>query len=175
MKKFLVLLMVLGVASVASATVTFDYNASEVTPGSTFTLHVNGLKTDLDWIGGIYTADQSQDSGTMDIEGATCYNGVGEVLEGYLTVCIYYPSFDGADLKAGETPSTEPGSADGTWFDLDISVAGDASVNDVQNFKILDFDSAYAEIGEFNITVVPEPMTIALLGLGGLLLRRRRA
>ena len=175
MKKLMILLLVFGFVSAASATVTYDYTASEVLPGDTFTLHINGLKTDLDWIGGVYTAEQSQDAGTMDIESATCYDGTGQVLEDYLTVCNYYASFDGADMKAGETPSTETGSANGTWFDLVISVSSSASADDVQNFKILDFDNSYAELGEFDITVAPEPMTIALLGLGGLLLRRRRA
>jgi len=38
----------------------------------------------------------------------------------------------------------------------------------------LDTDADIAEVGRYELTGIPEPMTIALLGLGGLFLLRRR-
>ncbi len=64
----------------------------------------------------------------------------------------------------------------GDWSEGDLSSLG--------TVKSLEFTFASSDIGDFGIntptyfamdTVVPEPTTIALLGLGGLLLRRKRA
>jgi len=173
MKKFIALIMVLGICSVATATVTYDV-VGDATPGGSFTIQVNGLKGDMDWSEGLYTDDQSQNGGTMDIEGSTVHDGSGEVLEGYLTTNLYYASFDGVDMAAKESASVEPGSGNGTWFTIDVSVSSSAKKDDVQTFDRLDWGDEYAELGTFDVTVVPEPATMALLGLGGLFLRKRR-
>lgn len=167
----LTLLLVLGLASAASATVSY-VQVGDALPGGTFVINVNGLKTDMAWAEGLYTSDGTQGSGLMDITGVTMYNGSGEVLEGYLAAAIYFPSYDGADLEAAVPLEGEVGSGNGTWFSLDVSVSSGAVVDDILTFSRV--DSSYTEIGTFGVTVVPEPMTIALLGLGGLFLRRRK-
>jgi len=174
MKKLICLLLVLGLCAVASATVTYS-TVGQATPGGTFSIEVDGLVTDMTWKEGLYTSDGTEDGGLMDIEGATCYDGSGEVLEGYLTTCTYFPSWDGVDLGASDPVGSEPGSGSGTWFTIDVSVSSGAQSGDTLTFSRQNWaDGSYDELGTFDVTVVPEPLTIGLLGLGGLLIRRRK-
>jgi len=63
---------------------------------------------------------------------------------------------------------TNPATA-GVWWDAEFHCDGQGLVN------IVLFDAALNEIDRIVVTQgeIPEPMTVALLGLGGLLLRRR--
>jgi hypothetical protein len=54
----------------------------------------------------------------------------------------------------------------GVWVTIDISAAG-MEVDDVIEISLL-------FVGSHDVTVIPEPMTMVLLGLGGLFLRRRK-
>ena len=69
-------------------------------------------------------------------------------------------SFDASGGKLGEDL---PAIAAGQWFAFDLSGEGTVGIGLYPSFT---------ELG--TITVTPEPMTMVLLGLGGLFLRRRK-
>ncbi|GAJ05551.1 unnamed protein product, partial [marine sediment metagenome] len=54
-------------------------------------------------------------------------------------------------------------------LNIDITVAPPGAM-----LLLLDANADLAEVGRYELTGIPEPMTIALLGLGGLFLLRRR-
>lgn len=58
-------------------------------------------------------------------------------------------------------------------FDVDLSFGGDASASLFNALNTLNVDSVTRGTLSGQIVAVPEPMTIALFGLGGLLLRRK--
>jgi hypothetical protein len=165
MKNLLVLVLVLGLTSAANAVLiqvdgqvgeTFDVQG-------TATISVVGDDT-LNWLGYIIVEDGG--SGVLS-------NPVGTALAG-------------DPALAGATPYTEAGWGDG----FEITVAGSGSfpvgVGTQFSFDFTGIDGDTARISlfldpEFTIPVasvvvnfVPEPMTVLLLGFGGLFLRRRR-
>jgi hypothetical protein len=75
----------------------------------------------------------------------------------------YVPSVDAFQISAGSV-GDDPGFGAGQWFVFDI--LGPATI------PFYDFGQGLDPVGEGEI--VPEPATIALLGIGGLLLRRRK-
>ncbi len=181
-------MLVLGLVSTASATVTFEFrNAAgttaiasiDVAVGS-FTFVVSGLGLpypgDAGWTGGAYTSDQTNGGGKADIDGVVdslglqLYDSAGDM--GSMN---YYPAFDGADLTSGDVKSaTLPNPSDGVWFVVQMSLNAGAANGDKVQVDILDLVN-YTVISSHQLNIVPEPATIALLGLGGLsLLRRRR-
>jgi hypothetical protein len=180
MKKLLTLMLVLFLASAANAiVVTFSTDG-----GSNDSDDVDLVAT----AGGSYTIDVLSDTG-----------GTGGVYWSYLEMDL--PS-DGTvaddDPETNITINTNAGNlADVTDYSvsdlLDVELfAGDSAGNIVAGIHFtfsLDIDSGWDET-PFDIWltgpnddtytevawlhVIPEPMTIALLGLGGLLLRRRK-
>jgi hypothetical protein len=76
----------------------------------------------------------------------------------------------GYELSASMSPAGSPAIAAGPQFNFDyIGAIGDTAT--ISLFVDPEFTTPIASV---NVTVVPEPMTILLLGLGGLFLRRRR-
>ena len=178
MKKMLILLLVLGLVSVANATVTYEFrDAAGTTPVSgidigvgTATFVVMGQVADAGWAEGVYATDGTDGGGKFDVDGATAYPAAGDMYK-----ANYYASFDGADCISGDLNAVVmPNPADGDWFVLDLSLNAGALVGDTVQIDILDMDGGYSLISSHSVLVTPEPMTIALLGLGGLFLRRRK-
>jgi hypothetical protein len=67
-------------------------------------------------------------------------------------------------------PTGDPPIAAGDQFSLDyVGAVGDTAT--ISLFVDPEYTTPVASV---DVTVVPEPMTIILLGLGGLFLRRRR-
>jgi len=76
----------------------------------------------------------------------------------------------GFELSASTGPLADPPIAVGTQFSLDyVGEVGDTAT--ISLFVDPEYTTPVASV---NVTVVPEPMTVILLGLGGLFLRRRR-
>ena len=173
MKKLLVLALVLGLASAASAGYSYnwtDTSGSDITQGVVGTAVVLEINRDTEAAGWGYQFrlfDQFENatigSDIGDITGIATGTAVGSTPP--LNI-VYSALYDGYDLTAGEAT----GSAGGNMFEITImpSAQGAMVFSNYQSDYWTVIDSA-------SLTVVPEPMTIALLGLGGLLLRRRKA
>ena len=186
MKKILALLLVLAVASAAGAA-SVDLNASStsVNPSDEVTITVVA-----DFAAITYAASFKADGGTAKAVGtvnagftASSDDGRLKNSGGYLIIATSGNAALGTSIAAGQSLYTftyVAPTAAGTYT-ISSPPTGTASpdwpgtppptltceVNGSLGEKV-------TSIGSVAITVVPEPMTIALLGLGGLLLRRRK-
>lgn len=170
MKRLLVLTMVLAVVSVASATVGLDVYVngtigSTVNPGDIVTLQftdtpaaafsgVSAILIDVDY--GDFTSYWVLPGGFMN---TLAQANVGD---GF-TVTGSYSGFNLWNPGDGIIFTTIFGvPTDITAGGINITLGGAINVQAIAGFST-------------TLEVVPEPMTMALLGLGGLFLRRRRA
>ena len=162
MKKLVVFTLILGLASGAQAALTLVTPPGSVEVGQTVTIKLNSSTT-----GGY--------SGWLEIEDPTIVNFAGD------------PALTAEGNPAGAS-SVKGYPTYGAWYQFMITstdptkpiVAGDHLLVNLTGVK----EGAtklnlYAENGikllqTVTLTAIPEPATIALLGLGGLLLARRR-
>ena len=164
MKKLLVLTLVLAVASGAHAALTLvDAPTDPINIGQSIAIIVNNSE-DGAYSGWLEITDQA----VADYDGDPVFTTAGNPNgDSSLETFTEYPgwyqftvaSFDAANpIAAGDH--------------VQVNVAGVSEGSSVLNVYANDgttlLDSA-------TINVIPEPMTIALLGLGGLFLRRRRS
>ncbi|MEN6385907.1 MAG: PEP-CTERM sorting domain-containing protein [Phycisphaerales bacterium] len=165
MKKILALTLVLSIASLASATYTIGLVGSTIT-----------VSSDVGLIGGL-------DLGIAVIGNATIDNFAYRTVDapvnppvvvGYSAADLLgsgapYESYTGGwtTFQFGD-PVTTPNGA-GMWFT--------ATVTGTVGTQLLLTDSitgeAFGGVGQ-SVTIVPEPITMALLGLGGLFIRKRK-
>ncbi len=175
MKKLLILMLVLGIASLANATLSLKIDDT-VVPGSisieigeTIQVYSSDAST---WLGYIVITEGSQ-AGSLT-NGRLAETTAGEA--GY--------AGDNSDIQA----VTEPGF--GVGYLMAAGYTSDPPVAGVQ--MLIDFTALTADIGKtgvinlwidpeyvtaeqsVNYTIIPEPMTVLLLGFGGLFLRRRK-
>ncbi|MHC4499924.1 MAG: PEP-CTERM sorting domain-containing protein [Planctomycetota bacterium] len=163
MKKLLVLMLVLGLASVANATtLSWDVGASYTLSG-TGTVYIvadDALAYVTTWI---------DDTDASIISSITALTAAGD------DAAVQNPAQSGyADwwtVEAADT-GTPFNIASGNQFAVALSSVATSGTADL----VLDGFSPYPQGGPttLNITFIPEPTTIALLGLGGLFLLRRR-
>lgn len=193
-------MLVLGLASAASAvTATIEVTASDgdvdnIAIGDTLTLSATADFVTLAFGFRYITDDVSTTptdlTGTMaaaSIHGNLAMNpkdgtgyfvGAGNVLmdstgdnaDGLAAGCM--PGIIGNPVPIGEVVFSFPytvtndAALEGTWITISYGGASGWLKENVTNIKSTPADTSFY--------VVPEPMTIALLGLGGLFLRRRR-
>ena len=160
MKKLLVLLLVLGLASAAHAVFSLSVNGEDageeitISPSDTFVLDItsdNSLP---------YTANLMVPDGPGTLSNLRTVQGNISGIIDY----TYYPYFYWMITIADSGGALVPG----TGFEADFHCDGPDDVI----LTLIDYDSGL--VVDTLVVHQPEPMTIALLGLGGLFLRRRK-
>ena len=159
MKKLLVLMLVLGMASLASAVpVVTGIVSWEVVGGQLIGTGIDLGDADLYLATAAYGGSNtvlSRDDTTNGSPGANLAAGNnGKIL---LASSIYWRAIAG-DI-AEVTQET------GEWFRMNIDTT------EATDIYVHDGAANWAELG---MITVPEPMTMVLLGIGGLFLRRRK-
>lgn len=167
MKKLLVLSLVLGMATLASAGFSIaGYDGSDLAPGDSITLQV--VSADVAPSGYAYVYLVALNDGI--ISGGV--KGVGSLTMDNAGTTTSFFGVDGIGIDwyiGDSTGATLNGVAiDGITFACNGTVPSVVQLwatPDFANFELAD---------SITISQVPEPMTMALLGLGGLFLRRRK-
>lgn len=158
MKKLLVLVLVLGLATAANAFV------ADLTGDNTE--GAGSQSVDITSGGDIYLMVAIQGSGTIAITG-----GVAAPPDSALLATNADAGIDGIYgqgevwIMANIATSVY---SDGSWLSISYS---DAVAGDV--VTVYDYDGDVTFTALDSITIIPEPMTLALLGLGGLFIRRK--
>jgi hypothetical protein len=174
MKKFVVLMLVLGIVSAANATLSWR-DASDVAistlsllPSGTATVYVyNDSFTGTAW-GSSYAGPTTWNDDIAGITAATMQPAAGESAG----VSVYgagygYIWFEAKDSNPDNNPTGNV--AVGKWIMVTVTATG--SNGESVNFTPDTYDAACTDMV---VKIIPEPATIALLSLGGLLLRKRK-
>lgn len=170
MKKLVALMLVLGLATAANATISLSLNGSpapdEYTMNQDTVVKID-ITSDLDnmpygaWIG----LDPAE--GLGEWQGSwTIYPIAGNTAGAQLPGETGYPGWCFAEAKTSD-PDNAPITA-GKHFEIDYHCTGLGDVAIIlQDFQLV-------EVDRIVIHQIPEPVSMLLLGLGGLLLRRRK-
>ena len=163
MKKLLVLMLLPAMASLAGATIIMEA-PDEVDAGVTFSVTVRGLASDVSWPaqsgtqvnGGVETSiaadsfwlnDGTQGDGTV---------AAGSIEDQFASHSSYDYNIASPGGIAGTT-------ADGLWVTINFTAGAGG---DEYTFTRLD-NSLAPTADQITTTVLPEPMTMALLALSG--------
>jgi len=176
MKKLLVLLMVLGITSIASAAIELSINGA--TDVEEITIMVSDTVTiDIHNLGGSLPIDFSayldffyQSEGTYSLSNARLGDAAGDFPANFSMYTGYYDNDEVAFFQNWAVGSEEvPGEM--FLIDMHCEAVGDVLVQ-LYDSRV---DGGYTMVDEILIhQIVPEPMTIGLLGLGALFLKRRK-
>jgi len=162
MKKVLVLMLVLGLASAANAALSLADDALEVEPGGTI-----GTAVLSDADGGYACWLELVDGVTYDAAFTEAGNPNGDSV---INTYADYPGW--YELIVASLNPSAPIVA-GDHIAVTITAAADAQVGAQAMLNLYD-DAAVTVLDSAGVTVVPEPATLMLLGLAGLFLRRRK-
>jgi hypothetical protein len=164
MRKLLILFFVLGLASTANALLInvddLEGESFEVDTQATITVVSEDTSS---WLGYIII----EEGGAGSLENVVILDAAGDSASAGPYTEVGWGA--GFELTTAATTDNPPISV-GTQFSLDyVGEVGDTAT--ISLFVDPEYTTPVASV---NVTVVPEPMTIILLGLGGLFLRRRR-
>jgi hypothetical protein len=167
MKKVLILMLVLGFVSSASAlTVTLDPNGSQLAAAGNYSIDV---VSDEDTTGYDYFLVLPDDTyGSIDSVVDLPAAGDDGVVTSFGDMAGYFDVFG---VKALDMSAPFDSILAGVQFQADITFTGAALG---ENLTVLLLNGQLETLDSMTYEGVPEPMTIALLGLGGLFLLRRR-
>jgi hypothetical protein len=165
MRKTLVLILVLGLASAANAMLIKvdeqEGDSFEVDIKSTITVVSDDSSS---WLGYIII----EEGGAGSMENVVILDAAGDI--GAAAAYTEAGWGTGFELTASMSPNGDPAVAAGSQFSFDyVGAIGDTAT--ISLFVDPEYTTPVASV---NVTVVPEPMTVLLLGLGALFLRRRR-
>jgi hypothetical protein len=186
MKKMLILMLVLGIASAANAQLepqlSIYVNGADV--GDTYTMmsgSVINIGIYSDGVGGVngkYAGvavinANATDTGTGNWQGTpVAYDGPGEPLE-FLSegVVAVLPNAQVARFVATNAVLADY-AQEGIGFEFEYLCTSGLNAPDIVTITLIEDGSGPHDV--LTITQIPEPITFALLGLGGLFLRRRK-
>jgi hypothetical protein len=182
MKKLLILVLVLGLTSAANAAIEplLSLTADGVDTDTVNDFLVGGviqIGVSSDGVGGvngkysgalvINMAVADTGTGIFDDSMITVYNGAGEPLEnlgGAIGIAVA-PTVR-AFVATNAVLADFAGAGTGFEFGFQCTGIGDVSITLI--------DDVFGPVDTLTIHQIPEPITFALLGLGGLFLRRRK-
>lgn len=161
MKKLMVLALVLGFVGLANAGLSISAPKTDLLPGEVATITVTSDHGNA-WLGYLVLAD----------------GGVGALADGIAVAAgdlgaaiAYTEAGFGTGFEITTASSTVGGLKPGTQWTFNFSSA-DAGV---ANVLMYDDAAGYsAPVSAIAFTVIPEPMTMGLLALGGLFIRRKK-
>jgi hypothetical protein len=171
MKKLLALLLVLAMASMANAAISFSTSpmgqdvASYVPAVSS---EITLMTSDTIWLGVNWDGQPGGFDGFLNIEAGPA-EFTGGLVNFYDNMIGYAFPYGAGFGVYNSTPSGTVGPAEGPQFGVEFHCMGLGDVDVVLR------DLAGGVAQAITIHQIPEPLTLSLLGLGGLgLLRRRR-
>ncbi len=169
MKKVLVLMLVFGFASMATAGLSLWVNGA---PSESSDIYL--ISSDVIWIDVYNDGSVDQSFGYISIQG-----GPGSWTGGYAmgpaaTVSYAYTYYYGPYPGLGDTWVLIDAYADTSKNQVGIISSYEFHCDDLGDVTLNYVDSALGLMDTLIIHQIPEPMTIGLLGLGGLFLRRRK-
>jgi hypothetical protein len=179
MKKLLVLMLVLGIASLANAAAINVLGDSSVGVGvtKTYTITISGSIPDNGLISFDVEVHGSNAKATMS--SWTIISTGRNTLLDYVGDLISTPPDYGKEVVAAQDSGTTAIGSTLLSFDLTGVTTGtiDLTTEEIAFFTVTaggGWNDLHPDMGSMQVTIVPEPMTLVLLGLGGLFLRRRR-
>jgi len=165
MRKLLILFLVLGLASTANALLIkvdgLEGDFFEVDEQTEITVVSEDTSS---WLGYIIV----EEGGAGSLENVAVLDAAGDL--GAAAPYTEAGWGTGYELTVSMGPAGDPPIAIGDQFSLDYV----GSIGDTATISLFVDPEYTIPVASVSVTVVPEPMTIILLGLGGLFLRRRR-
>jgi hypothetical protein len=178
MKKLLVLLLVLGIASATNASLLWcdsgglEISSVDIPVGGSVTVYLKSDANNLSMVNWVGPSDGSWDgSAKALVSGGSAYAAAGNSASFNGSDPLGYTGWGRGESKTGD-PDLAPISL-GIWYSVVISANG-------VNGDSMQMHSDYYATDEgrvedlLTVNIIPEPITVALLSLGGLFLRRRK-